>query len=49
MEPIVATEQAVTKIKLNTPNIPIVSTVTGLKLNEEAVSPNIGPTTCAIL
>jgi acyl transferase domain-containing protein len=32
-------QQAVTKIKLNTPNIPIVSTVTGLKLDEEAVSP----------
>jgi acyl transferase domain-containing protein len=45
MEPIVATfEQAVTKIKLNTPNIPIVSTVTGLKLtDEEAVTHNIQP------
>jgi amino acid adenylation domain-containing protein len=41
MEPIVATfEQAVAKIKLNTPNIPIVSTVTGLELtDEEAVNP----------
>jgi acyl transferase domain-containing protein len=50
MEPIVATfEQAVTKIKLNTPNIPIVF-VTGLKLtDEEAVTHNIGPTTSAIL
>jgi acyl transferase domain-containing protein len=40
MEPIVATFEQAVKIKLNTPNIPIVSTVTGLKLtDEEAVSP----------
>jgi acyl transferase domain-containing protein len=38
-------EQAVTKIKLNTPNIPIVSTVTGLKLTDEEAVTHIGPTT----